>query len=71
MCNKNTSTIVRKAQNLLADRQTRQGYITALQWAEYQQALAQSIDADRANREWLQAYGLADVNPSEIFASAS
>lgn len=69
MLNKNTSTIVRKAQNLLADRQTRQGYVTALQWAEYQQALSMSVDADLANREWLQAYGLSNLNPSEIFAS--
>ena len=69
MCNKNTSTIVRNAQALLAARQTRQGYVTQLQWAEYQQALAQSVDAGPYNREWLKAYGLADVNPSEIFAS--
>ena len=69
MLNKNSSTIVRNAQDLLAARQTRQGYVTALQWAEYQQALAQSVDADQATREWLQAYGLSNLNPSEFFAS--
>lgn len=69
MCNKQFSTIVRNAQDRLLARQTSQGYVTQLQWAEYQQALAQSIDAGQANRDWLKAYGLADVNPSEIFAS--
>ncbi len=69
MCNKQYSTIVRNAEIRLQARQASQGYVTQLQWAEYQQALAQSVDASQANREWLKAYGLSDVNPSEIFAS--
>ena len=69
MCNKQCSTIVRDAQIRLLARQTSQGSITLVQWTEYQQALTRSVDADPANHEWLKAYGLADVNPSEIFAS--
>lgn len=69
MCNKNSSTIVHDAQIRLLARQTSQGSITLVQWTEYQQALTRSVDASQANHEWLKAYGLADVNPSEIFAS--
>lgn len=69
MCNKNSSTIKRDAEIRLLARQTSQGYVTALQWAEYQQALAQSVNADQAHQEWLQAYGLSHLNPSEVFAS--
>lgn len=69
MCNKNSSTIKRDAQIRLLARQTSQGYVTALQWTEYQQATVKAVDADQAHQAWLQAHGLNDVKPSEIFAS--
>ena len=69
MSNSNSSTLVRNAQNALAQTQAQQGYVTLLDWSQYQQALRQAADANRANRQWLAAHGLGDVNPSEIFAA--
>ena len=69
MSNSNSSMSVRNAQTALVNMQAQRGYVTLLEWAQYQQALRQAADANQAHRQWLAAHGLVDVNPSEIFAA--
>lgn len=69
MSNSNFNTDVRNAQNALAQTQATKGYVTLIDWAQYQQALVKAVDANQANRQWLAANGLSNVSPSEIFAA--
>lgn len=71
MSSQNVSTARTKVETTRKPNgQFKAGYVgTMIRNTEATQARRRAVDANQANRDWLAAHGLGDLDPSEIFAA--